>query len=66
MVFFHGGAFAAGSAANFGPEYLMDYPVVIVTVQYRLNVFGMTSERKMDSISRFLLVCRKRIVFQDF
>nr|CAD7259878.1 unnamed protein product [Timema shepardi] len=39
MVWFHWGAFAFGSA-DLNPGHLMDIGVVVVSVQYRLNVFG--------------------------
>lgn len=40
IVFIHGGGFKAGSAINYGPEYLMDRDIVVVTLNYRLGVFG--------------------------
>lgn len=40
IVFIHGGAFESGSAIEHGPEYLMERDVVLVTVNYRLGVFG--------------------------
>lgn len=45
MVFIHGGGFHLGSSSikNFGPEYFMDNEVVLVTLQYRLGVFGFLS-----------------------
>nr|CAD7447327.1 unnamed protein product [Timema bartmani] len=39
MVWFHWGAFAFGSA-DLDPGHIMDLGVVVVSVQYRLNVFG--------------------------
>lgn len=42
MVYIHGGGFYAGSSTFNGPEYFMDYPVVVVTIQYRLAIFGKT------------------------
>jgi carboxylesterase type B len=37
MVWLHGGGFFMGSGTPnvYGPEYLMDYDVVLVTVNYR-------------------------------
>lgn len=45
VVFFHGGSFRSGSAnpATLGPDYFMDTDVLLVTVQYRLNIFGFLS-----------------------
>lgn len=42
MVFIHGGAFNRGSASldKFSPDYLLDENVIVVTVNYRLNVLG--------------------------
>lgn len=42
MVFIHGGAFNHGSSAldRFSPDYLLDENVIVVTFNYRLNVFG--------------------------
>lgn len=43
MVWFHGGTFIFGSPNASGPDYLMEKQVVVVTVQFRLNVFGFLS-----------------------
>ncbi|XP_044260980.1 juvenile hormone esterase-like [Tribolium madens] len=45
MVFFHGGAFAIGDSkySSYGPEFLVNHDVVIVTLNYRLGVFGFLS-----------------------
>lgn len=42
IVYVHGGAFIMGNSVleSTGPEFLMDYNVVVVTVQYRLGAFG--------------------------
>lgn len=42
MVFIHGGAFQYGSGSidEYTPEYLLDENVIVVTINYRLNVFG--------------------------
>lgn len=40
MVFIHGGAFVMGSASDLTPEFLLDENVIVVTINYRLNVFG--------------------------
>lgn len=45
MVWFHGGTFIFGTSNSTGPDYFMEKPVVIVTVQYRLNVFGFLSTK---------------------
>ncbi|XP_011209321.2 esterase B1 [Bactrocera dorsalis] len=42
LVWIHGGGFVVGEANRdwFGPDYFMEKDVVLVTVQYRLGVFG--------------------------
>ncbi|XP_043225314.1 juvenile hormone esterase-like [Amphibalanus amphitrite] len=42
MVWIHGGAFTLGSGDSdfYGPDYLMDEDVVLVTFNYRLGPFG--------------------------
>lgn len=45
MVYLHGGAYILGSPQTYerGPDYFMKStrPIVLITIQYRLNVFGM-------------------------
>ena len=36
----HGGAYAGGASQNYGPGFLLDEEVVLVTVNYRLGIFG--------------------------
>ena len=45
IVFVHGGGYFAGSASPgvYGPEYMMDHQVILVTVNYRLGPFGFLS-----------------------
>ncbi|GLV38634.1 Juvenile hormone esterase [Carabus blaptoides fortunei] len=45
MVYIHGGGWFSGSGASslHGPEYIMDEDVVLVTINYRLGVFGFLS-----------------------
>ncbi|XP_047537141.1 juvenile hormone esterase-like [Vanessa atalanta] len=45
IVFVHGGGFAFGSGgiSLHGPEYLMHKDVIVITFNYRLNVFGFLS-----------------------
>lgn len=42
MVWIHGGAFVFGSGNDefYGPDYLIDKDVVLVTINYRLGVLG--------------------------
>lgn len=46
MIFFiHGGGFASGSGNNFfyGPDFLLEQEVILVTMNYRLGAFGFLS-----------------------
>lgn len=42
MVYIHGGAFVEGSSSEerYGPDYLLQKNVVIVTLNYRLGAMG--------------------------
>lgn len=42
LVFFHPGAFYvfSGQSSNFGPEYLLDKDIVLVTVNNRMGSLG--------------------------
>ena len=42
MVFIYGGAFTIGDnkAGQYGPHYLLDKDIVLVTINYRLGVLG--------------------------
>ncbi|XP_034835052.1 esterase FE4-like [Maniola hyperantus] len=41
MLFIHGGGFFDGSASSmYGPEYLVNKGVILVTINYRLNILG--------------------------
>jgi len=42
MVFIHGGAFnfGSGSLDFYSPDYLLDENVIVITLNYRLNVLG--------------------------
>jgi len=43
MVWIHGGGFSMGSgdATFYGPDYIVQKDVVLVTLNYRLGVLGM-------------------------
>ncbi|XP_076682059.1 esterase E4 [Andrena cerasifolii] len=45
MVFIHPGGFYgfSGQSTNFGPQYLMDQDIVLVTINYRLGALGFLS-----------------------
>lgn len=40
MVWIHGGSFIGGSASIFSANYLLDKDIILVTVNYRLGIFG--------------------------
>lgn len=42
MVWIHGGGYTFGSAETmyYGPEFLLTKDIVLVTVNYRLGIFG--------------------------
>lgn len=40
MVFIHGGGFVWGYGNMYRADYLINYDVILVTFNYRLNVFG--------------------------
>lgn len=42
MIFIHGGAFNNGTSSPelYSPDYLIDENVIVVTINYRLNVLG--------------------------
>ncbi|CAG5055736.1 unnamed protein product [Parnassius apollo] len=40
MVFIHGGAYYYGTKAHYDPEYLVTKNVIVVVINYRLNVLG--------------------------
>jgi carboxylesterase type B len=42
MVWFHGGGYTSGDSSSrlYGPEYLLDKDVILVTSNYRLGIFG--------------------------
>lgn len=45
MVWIHGGGYALGSSGEmlYGPDLFMQKNVVLVTLNYRLGVFGIVS-----------------------
>ena len=47
MVWIHGGAFLEGSGNDitYGPDYIIDKDVILVTLNYRLHVLGNSSNK---------------------
>lgn len=40
LFWIHGGAFQYGAGSRYGPKYLMDKDVIMVSINYRLGSFG--------------------------
>jgi len=42
MVWIHGGSFYTGSGGThmYGPQYLLDKDIILVTINYRLGTLG--------------------------
>ena len=40
MVFVHGGGFTTGESNMYGPSYLLDRNIILVTLNYRLGPLG--------------------------
>ena len=49
IVWIHGGNFVRGSAADYEPDYILDEDVVLVTIQYRLGMFGFLSTEDVSA-----------------
>ena len=49
IVWIHGGNFVRGSAADYEPDYILDQDVVLVTIQYRLGMFGFLSTESFEA-----------------
>jgi len=49
IVWIHGGSFSRGSAAEYDPDYLLDQDIVLVTIQYRLGMFGFLSTESVEA-----------------
>ena len=63
MVWIHGGGFFAGSGNPdiYGPEYFMDYDVIVVSVNYRVGPLGFfTLENEEVNCNKFLSENSKR------
>lgn len=55
MVWIHGGAWLSGSNNHllYGPDYLLNHDVVLVTVNYRVGVLGFMSSETIDCPGNF-------------
>ena len=43
MFWIHGGGFVLGNSNDYGAKYLLDKDVILVTINYRLGIFGFLS-----------------------
>ena len=48
IVWIHGGSFYYGSGAEYGPSYLLDEKVVLVTLNYRLGILGNDNHKTLN------------------
>ncbi|XP_076236213.1 juvenile hormone esterase isoform X2 [Calliopsis andreniformis] len=57
MVYIHGGKFTKGNVNSheYAPDYLMDHDVILVTLTYRLNIFGFFSTGNKVSPGNYAL-----------
>lgn len=55
MVWFHGGGFQSGLAGDelYGPKYLLDKNVILVSGSYRLGILGFLSTETLDCPGNF-------------
>ena len=47
-MWIHGGAFIFGGGQLYKPEYMMEEDIVLVVIQYRLNIFGFLSNEDKE------------------
>ena len=50
LIWFFGGAYFFGSKDQYGPAYLLDRDVILVTVNYRLGAFGKLCKIQIKAI----------------
>lgn len=55
MVWIHGGGFGSGSgnAAWYGPDYIVQKDVILVTLNYRLGALGTLHTNWIQNCARF-------------
>jgi acetylcholinesterase len=53
IVWIHGGNFVRGSAAEYEPDYLLDEDIILVTIQYRLGMFGFLSTEDVSAAGNY-------------
>jgi carboxylesterase type B len=45
MAFIHGGGFVDGASESFQPDLFINNEVILVTINYRIGVFGSSSNQ---------------------
>ena len=56
LIFLHGGGLVSGDGNSFNYTTMLDnalnagVPMIVITVQYRLNVFGFTASKEFDTL----------------
>ncbi|XP_031633820.1 venom carboxylesterase-6-like isoform X2 [Contarinia nasturtii] len=55
MVYFHGGGFIthSGTSSFYGPTYLLDHDIILVTANYRLGPLGFLSTEDENCLGNF-------------
>jgi len=55
MVWFHGGGWQCGSGISsfYGPDYLMDFDIILVSANFRLGPLGFLSTETLDCPGNF-------------
>ena len=62
VVWIHGGNFVRGSAAEYEPDYILDDDnVVLVTIQYRLGMFGFLSTEDPTASGNYGMLDQVRV-----
>jgi carboxylesterase type B len=64
LVFIHGGKYQTGSnnSTQYAPDYLVEQDVVLVTVNYRLDIFGEKNISNVNFLSFIVINVRVHIV----
>lgn len=63
MVWIHGGGFASGSgnSKKYGPEFLVAEGIILVSINYRLGVFG---KKKIISKILFRYLYQQKLFYE--
>lgn len=48
LFYIHGGGYLDGASNDFGPDFLLEQNVILITVNYRLGIFGFLSLNLTD------------------